>query len=57
MLVMTVVVDADRTGKQYETAIPPDVAIPQTGGPATDDATVLAATSWLATQPACTAAP
>jgi len=57
MLVMTVVVEADRTGKQYETAIPPDVAIPQTGGPATDDATVLAATSWLATQPACTAAP
>jgi hypothetical protein len=55
VLVLTVVVDADRTGKQYESAIAPDVVIPQTGAPAADDATVLAATSWLATQSACTA--
>jgi carboxyl-terminal processing protease len=57
LLVVMNSLDADRTGKQYDDRIPPDVVIPQTGGPATDDATVIAATSWLATQPACTAAP
>jgi carboxyl-terminal processing protease len=56
-LVVMNALDADRGGRLYDDRIPPDVVIPQTGGPATDDATVLAATSWLATQPACTAAP
>jgi C-terminal processing protease CtpA/Prc len=57
LLVLTVELFADRTGKQYDDRIPPDVVIAQTGAPATDDATVLAATNWLATQSACTAAP
>jgi C-terminal processing protease CtpA/Prc len=54
-LLIMVAVDADRTGQQYDTRIPPDVSIPQTTRPATDDATVSAALSWLATQSACSA--
>jgi carboxyl-terminal processing protease len=54
-LLIMVSLDADRLGRQYDTRIPPDVAIPQTARPAWDDATVAAATAWLATQPGCAA--
>ena len=55
-LLIMVSLDADRTGRQYDTRIPPDVAVPQTARPAWDDATVTEATAWLATQPGCAAA-
>jgi carboxyl-terminal processing protease len=54
-LLIMVSVDADRTGRRYDTRIPPDVPVPQTAAPATDDATVVAATGWLATRPECAA--
>jgi carboxyl-terminal processing protease len=55
-LLIMVSLDADRLGRQYDTRIPPDVAIAQTARPAWDDATATAATEWLATQTRCAAA-
>jgi len=43
----------DRNGRPYDAPIAPDEPVAQSGAPATDDATVTAATAWLATQPAC----
>jgi carboxyl-terminal processing protease len=54
-LLIMVSLDADRTGRQYDARIPPDVPVPQTARPAWDDATVSEATAWLATQGACAA--
>jgi hypothetical protein len=55
MLVLTQWLYRDRNGRPYDTSIAPDEPVAQSGAPATDDATVAAATAWLATQPACAA--
>jgi carboxyl-terminal processing protease len=54
-LILTVAVDADRTGQTYDSAITPDQPVPvdlsQIGTPA--DRGVQAATTWLHTQEGC----
>jgi C-terminal processing protease CtpA/Prc len=45
--------DVDRADVRYDTRIPADEAVPQSGLPSTDDAAVTAATAWLSTQAAC----
>lgn len=52
-LVLTRFIYRDRNGRPYDAPIAPDEPVAQSGAPATDDATVAAATAWLATQPAC----
>lgn len=52
-LVLTRFLYRDRNGRPYDAPIAPDEPVAQSGAPATDDATVAAATAWLATQPAC----
>jgi hypothetical protein len=49
LLVLTVTVQADRTGTRYEGVIPPDeaVAIDWTRFGAADDPVVVAASRWL----------
>ncbi len=49
-IVLTVVIDADRTGKVYGDSVPPDQVVKDTGS---GDATLDAAEGWLMTQPAC----
>ena len=55
LLVLTVAVDADRTGRTYDSAIPPDQLVPvdlsQIGTPA--DGGVQAATTWLHKREGC----
>ena len=53
-LVFTTLLFRDRTGRSYDAPIAPDEPVAQSGAPATDDATVAAATAWLATQASCT---
>ena len=52
MILLTVSIEADRTGKQYGEKVDPDEVIPATPGNVaplsrTDDATIAAAKSWL----------
>ena len=55
LLVLTVAVDADRTGRTYDSTIPPDQLVPvdlsQIGTPA--DGGVQAATTWLHKREGC----
>jgi len=55
ILQLTESFDADRAGVEYQTRIPPDQAMPidwaRLGAP--DDAIVVAAGTWLRSQPAC----
>jgi carboxyl-terminal processing protease len=51
MLLLTTAYDVDRTGRRYDnTPIPPDHLLPHNASPGT---TLLAASTWLRTQPAC----
>jgi C-terminal processing protease CtpA/Prc len=52
-LVVTTLLFRDRNGRSYDAPIAPDEPVAQNGAPATDDATVAAATAWLAAQPSC----
>jgi hypothetical protein len=51
LLLLTTAYDVDRTGRRYDnTPIPPDHLLPHNASPG---ATLLAASMWLSTQPAC----
>ncbi|WP_258023879.1 S41 family peptidase [Streptomyces bambusae] len=54
LLVLTEAKDADRTGRSYDAAIPPDESVPAVGLRGTDaDQGLRAAQNWLLEQPAC----
>ncbi|MFE6134394.1 hypothetical protein ACFQ6Q_40010 [Streptomyces sp. NPDC056437] len=52
---LTVVKDADRTGRTYESPIPPDeeILVERAGKGTSTDRALIAATNWLTQQAAC----